>query len=424
MALFSIRLLLRRSQASPAMVFFMKQALLVAILLGTVSSGLAGTLCQAPPASAGFPPVRLESLVKGLRQPVGLVHAGDGSGRLFVVEQGGLIRIITRGEGGEQSRLQDKPFVDLREKVAMGYEMGLLGLAFHPQFRANGRLFVNYTTRREGIQTVIAEFQVSPKQSRVDRAAERVLLTVAQPYPNHKGGHLAFGPDGLLYIGLGDGGSANDPQNRAQDLMVLLGKMLRIDVDQRSPERPYGISRDNPFVGRADARPEVWAYGLRNPWRYSFDAETGLLYVGDVGQNDREEIDVVRQGKNYGWRLMEGSICTPAVGKDCDRAGLELPILDYPTRRGNVVIGGMVYRGTAIPELCGAYVYADYGTGRISALRYDGQRVVATGTLLETKRAVSSFGEDEEHELHVVDYAGEVLKLLPVESVKGQAAEK
>jgi glucose/arabinose dehydrogenase len=405
------------------MLFFRQTLIVVSFLSAlTGSAGFAGPLCQDRPAAAGFPPVRLESVVKGLRQPVGLVHAGDGSGRLFVVEQAGLVRIITPGEGREQNRLADEPFLDLREKVAVGYEMGLLGLAFHPQFRANGRLFVNYTSRHEGIQTVIAEFQVGSKQSRVDQATARALLTVPQPYPNHKGGHLAFGRDGLLYIGLGDGGSANDPQNRAQDLKTLLGKMLRIDVDRPSPDKPYGIPSDNPFIGRADARPEVWAYGLRNPWRYSFDVGTGLLYVGDVGQNDREEIDVVRPGKNYGWRIMEGSICTPAVGKECDRTGLELPILDYPTRRGNVIIGGMVYRGSAIPELCGAYVYGDYGTGRIAALRYDGQKVVATGTLLETKIAMSSFGENEQHELYVVDHGGEVLKLVPIESVRGQAA--
>jgi glucose/arabinose dehydrogenase len=391
-------------------------ALLAVTLFGRVA--FAAGVCQEAPVSAGFPGVQLEPVIKGLRQPVGLVAPGDGSRRLFVVEQDGLIRIILPKKGRESSTLQTGALLDIRDKVALGYEMGLLGMAVHPQFRTNGRIFVNYTIRREGIQTVISEFQTDPTRSHIDRATERTLLTVSQPYPNHKGGHLAFGRDGLLYIGLGDGGSANDPQNRAQDLGTLLGKMLRIDVDRPSREKPYGIPADNPFIGQAGARPEIWAYGLRNPWRYSFDAVTGLLYVGDVGQYDREEIDIVRRGRNYGWRIMEGSMCNPAFGKTCDVGGLELPILEYPNTRSNVVIAGFVYRGTEIPELCGAYLYADYGTGRIAAFRSDGIKVQTIGTLLETKLAISSFGEDEQRELYVVDHAGEVLKIQSVGSSK------
>jgi glucose/arabinose dehydrogenase len=346
-------------------------------------------------------------VASGLTEPLGLVHAGDGSGRLFIVEQPGTIRIW------EKRRVRAQPFLDLRDKVVTGYEMGLLGLAFHPKFSENGRLFVNYTSRAGGLRTVIAEFRVGREPDTVDRASERVLMEVPQPFPNHKGGNLAFGPDGMLYIGLGDGGAGNDPHDHGQNTASLLGKVLRIDVDKPDGGLAYGVPQDNPFVGHADVRPEIWAYGFRNPWRYSFDALTGQLYVGDVGQDDREEIDVVQKGGNYGWRIMEGTICTPGVNRRCDRTGLELPVYDYPRSEGTVVIGGYVYRGKTVPELCGAYVYGDYGNGRIFGLRYDGRAVTAKQILLETRRRISSFGEDEQHELYVVDHQGEVLKVVP-----------
>ncbi|MCI0528441.1 MAG: PQQ-dependent sugar dehydrogenase, partial [Nitrospira sp.] len=189
----------------------------------------------------------------------------------------------------------------------------------------------------------------------------RVLLTISQPYSNHNGGNIVFGPDGYLYIGMGDGGSANDPQNNGQNLSTLLGKMLRIKVDKSETGKAYSIPKDNPFVGTKGAAPEIWAYGLRNPWRFSFDPLTQLLYAGDVGQNDREEIDIIIKGKNYGWNIMEGTICTPGVNPNCKKQGLELPILDYPRSEGISVIGGYVYRGNLIPSLCGVYIYADYG---------------------------------------------------------------
>jgi len=207
--------------------------------------------------------------------------------------------------------------------------------------------------------------------------------------------------------------AANDPHDNGQSLSTLLGKMLRIDVLHRDGERPYTIPPDNPFIGRPDARPEIWAYGFRNPWRYSFDSVTGLLYAADVGQYDREEIDVVKKGANYGWRVMEGTICTPAVSKTCERRGFEMPIYDYPTSPHRVVIGGFVYRGSALKGLCGAYVYGDYGDGGIFALRYDGKQVVSHTVLLETDRKISSFGQDRDGELYVVDHDGEVLKLVP-----------
>lgn len=382
---------------------------LIAFTTWPAQVGADGTVCEVAASSAAWPAIRLEPIATGLSQPVGLVAPRDGTGRLFIVEQPGSIRIWKNGG------LVRQPFLDLRDRVATGYEMGLLGLALHPQFPRVPRVFVNYTTRTasEGIRTKIAEFRLGKDANAVDRASERMLLDIPQPYPNHKGGHLAFGPDGFLYIGLGDGGAGNDPHDNAQHLATVLGKMLRIDVDAQEEPLPYRIPHDNPFVGNAEARPEIWAYGLRNPWRYSFDAVTGLLYTGDVGQNDREEIDVVRKGGNYGWRRMEGSICTPGVNPFCDQSGLERPIFDYPTRSGNVVIGGYVYRGRSIPGLCGAYLFGDYGSGNISALRYDGRTVTAHTTLLESHRRITSFGEDEQHELYVVDHQGDILKILP-----------
>jgi len=373
----------------------------------TRAAGVDPSVCRDTSQSGNLPSMRLEPIAQGLSNPVGLVHAGDGTGRVFIVEQRGTIRVWEKGS------LRSQLFLNLRNKVLAGGEMGLLGLAFHPRFKENGRLFVNYNSKEGDLRTVIAEFRVGQDAARVDPATERAILEIPQPYSNHKGGHLAFGPDGMLYIGTGDGGSRNDPHDNGQSTDTLLGKMLRIDVDKVEGGRAYGIPQDNPFVGRPKMRPEIWAHGLRNPWRYSFDALTGLLYAGDVGQNEREEIDVVRKGRNYGWRIMEGTICAPGVNPECEKRGLELPIHDYPRSEGFVVIGGYVYRGKTLPGLCGVYVYGDYGNGLIFGLRYDGRSVTAKQTLLETQRRITSFGEDEQHELYVADHKGEVLKIVP-----------
>ncbi len=363
--------------------------------------------CQPQGPPRPFPSMRLESVAKGLKAPLGLFHAGDGTGRLFIVEQRGTIRVWKKG------RVAATPFLDLRDRVTDGGEMGLLGLAFHPAFPQTGRFFVNYTSRAGGLHTVISEFRAAEGSDTADARVERILLTIPQPYSNHNGGEIAFGPDGMLYIGMGDGGAGNDPHGNGQNLATLLGKMLRIDVDPAEGATAYGIPTDNPFVGRKNAAPEIWAYGLRNPWRFAFDPVTGWLYAADVGQNAREELDVIAKGKNYGWNVMEGAICTPGVNPACDRAGLERPILDYPRSEGTTVIGGPVYRGRALPDLCGAYVYGDFGNGRIWALRYDGRAVTLQQKLIETGRSISSFGEDEQRELYVIDYAGEVLKVVP-----------
>jgi glucose/arabinose dehydrogenase len=354
---------------------------LIAVALLLVSAVASGE-------AAGVVRLALQPVVaSGLDTPVFVTHAGDGSGRLFVIEQGGRIRIVANGA------LAAAPFLDISSRVLAGGERGLLGLAFHPDYPRNGRYFVNYTRRPDGA-TVIAEYRVSADAG-VSGGDERVLLVIEQPYANHNGGMIAFGADRFLYIGMGDGGSGGDPQNRAQNRQQLLGKMLRIDV-QRTP---YGIPPDNPFVG-GGGRPEIWALGLRNPWRFSFDRQTHELWAGDVGQNAWEEIDVIRRGGNYGWRLMEGAHCyTPS---SCDRQGLELPVAEYAHDTGRCsVTGGYVYRGAAIPRLAGMYVYGDYCSGEIFGLRGSTRRVV-----LDTSLAISSFGEDEAGEVYVVDYRG------------------
>lgn len=345
----------------------------------------------------------LEPVAKGFASPLLVTNGGDGTGRLFVVEQGGRIRILRRG------RVLDPPFLDVSSLVIAGGEQGLLGLAFHPEYEANGRFFVNYTDV-DG-DTVVAEYAVSSSDPGKADESARVLLRIDQPFANHNGGNIVFGPDGYLYIGMGDGGSAADPFGNGQRLDTLLGKLLRIDVDG---ERPYAIPQDNPFVGREGARPEIWAIGLRNPWRFSFDPEGGALWIGDVGQNALEEVDRARADRgalNYGWNLMEGDGCfEPPTG--CDPQGLVQPIAVYATGIGCAVIGGHVYRGTEFPALRGGYLYADICNGFIWGLDATGRSPQEPVRLLDTNRAISSFGLDEEGELYVTDLAsGEVLQV-------------
>jgi len=331
----------------------------------------------------------------GLAAPLFITHAGDGSGRLFVLEQSGRIRVVAGGS------LVQRPFLDIADRVLAGGERGLLGLAFHPQFSANGRFFVNYTRRPDGV-TVISEFRVSTDPNVALATTERVLLRQFQPYANHNGGMLAFGPKGYLFIGLGDGGSTGDPGNRAQNPAALLGKILRIDVNG---VQPYAIPPDNPFA-TSGGRREIYALGFRNPWRFSFDRSTGQLYAGDVGQGSVEEIDIVSRGGNYGWHIMEGDRCyQPATG--CNRQGLTLPIATYSHTGGRCSIaGGYVYRGSAVPALVGTYVYADYCTGEIF-----GRRSGQSSRLLDTNRNIASFGENQAGELFVVGLGGTIERI-------------
>ena len=353
---------------------------------------------SAPPADAAPPAIALRDVAAGLLLPVGLATARDGTGRLFVVLQNGQIRILA-GDGN----LLEMPFLDTTQRVLAGGERGLLGLAFHPQYACNGRFFVDYTDL-DG-NTVVAEFRASSSDpNRADPDPVAILLQIAQPYPNHNGGGLAFGPDGLLYIGMGDGGSANDPEGNGQRLDTLLGKLLRIDVDRRADGRPYAVPPGNCAGCPPGTAPEVFAYGLRNPWRFSFDSVPGDLWIGDVGQNRYEEVDRVAlaaaSGANFGWSRMEAGHCLGS--RSCDRVGLTLPVAEYSHATGDCsVIGGSVYHGSAVPSLSGWYLYADYCSGRIRGLRtVEGSAPVL---ILESGRHLATFGADEAGELYVAD---------------------
>lgn len=345
--------------------------------------------------------ITLRPLVFGLVNPVYVTHAGDGSDRLFILEQAGRVRIY------RNRSLLSNPFLDIRNRVDSGNEKGLLGLAFHPDFKNNGRFFVNYTRRDAGqLKTVIAEYQVSAADPNLADPRERTLFEFEQPFANHNGGQIDFGADGYLYIGTGDGGSGGDPLGNGQNKNSLLGKMLRIDVDRGSP---YAVPPDNPFVGQPDVREEIWAYGLRNPWRFSFDRSGGRLFAGDVGQNSWEEVDILVKGGNYGWNVMEGAHCFSV--ENCDRSGLILPVSEYGRSEGRSVIGGYVYRGRQSTSARGAFIFGDFRSGRIWSLEEVSSGAWKRSELLQAAFLISSFGEDEDGEIYVVDYSGAVLQI-------------
>jgi glucose/arabinose dehydrogenase len=365
-----------------------------------ISLGLNGV--AAPLQSDSPSPITLEPVVtSGLNAPDFVANAHDGSNRLFILEQPGRIAVLQPG-GGAPS-----PLLDISTKVLYGGEQGLLGLAFHPQFAANRRFFVDYTRKPDGA-TVIAEYRVSVGDPNKADPEESVLLTIDQPFANHNGGMLAFGPDGFLYIGMGDGGSGNDPGNRAQNPQELLGKILRIDVDHTDPGKAYATPPDNPYRGMGTGRDEIFVLGLRNPWRFSFDRSTGQLYVGDVGQNLVEEIDIVTLGGNYGWRVFEGTRCTDLGPASCNPAAYVPPIAQYTHDNGRCsVTGGYVYRGTRASLPYGAYVFGDYCSGEIFMLSGGVQSV-----LLQGVPEIASFGEDEQGEIYVVGLGGSVHRIV------------
>jgi glucose/arabinose dehydrogenase len=349
---------------------------------------------------------RLQEIVSGLSVPLYLTAPPGDAARLFIVEKTGAIRIVKNGI------LLPDPFIDLSSRISNGGEQGLLGLAFYPDYATTGRFIVHFTDPAGN--TTLSRFQASADPDVADAASELVILTATQPFANHNGGQVVFGPDGFLYLGLGDGGGSGDPDSHGQDLSDLLGSILRIDV--RGTE-PYTVPADNPFV--QSAAPEVWSYGLRNPWRFSFDRATGDLYIADVGERTWEEVDVstaaqgVGKGANFGWNIMEGAHCFLDSG--CDQTGLTLPALEYNHAEGCSITGGYVYRGSAIPELQGHYIYADLCQRWVRSFRYvDGAVTEQTEwpSLMPTG-PVLSFGEDATGELYILDESGRVSKVVP-----------
>jgi glucose/arabinose dehydrogenase len=370
----------------------------MASVLVTLTLAASAYVQAAPTPATGL---TLERVASGLQDPL-YVSAPAGDPRLFVVEQPGRIRIIKDG------KLLPTPFLDLTDRVRSGGERGLLSVAFHPRYATNGFLFVNYTDSHG--DTHVERYSVSRDPDRADPASAHLILKVGQPFANHNGGLAMFGPDGMLYVGMGDGGSAGDPFGNGQKRSTLLGKLLRLDVDHRDP---YAVPADNPFARSLGQRGEIWAYGLRNPWRFCFDRVTGLLYIADVGQNLWEEIDVMparTAGLDYGWNVMEGSHCFRS--ERCDTRGRVMPVVEYSHEEGCSITGGFVYRGHNIPALAGHYLYADYCRGWIRSFKYERGQVtdhrewqgLASGQVM-------SFGEDAAGELYVCFQSGDVYRL-------------
>ncbi len=358
------------------------------------------SLCQVGQAERSATAIRLTDAFAGrtFEMPIDLTHFRDGTRRIAIAERAGRV-LVAHPDGRVTTAL------DISDKVYPAFECGFLGLATHPQHAQNRKIYAHYCTRPAG-RTIsrIAEWTMRDDDT-IDPASERTLLELEQPWDNHNGGALAFGPDGFLYIGFGDGGSGDDPLNSGQDTQSLLGKILRIDVDRTTPDRAYAIPADNPFaMTPAEGRAEIYAWGLRNPWRMSFDRQTGELWVGDVGQNAREEIDIVERGKNYGWKIMEGSRCRPGGPAECDTRGLEPPVVEYTHDVGRSVTGGYVYRGTRAPSLVGRYLYADYVTRVVFA--WQRGEPAPTEPLLVAAGGIASFGEDEDGEVYALDLEG------------------
>lgn len=374
------------------------------LLCLTACWGSKSVLTSTPITTHTTTGLKLENIFEAqtFDRPVGLETRMSFTDLVYIVEQPG--RIVSM----DLKRPSDKPrlVIDITDRVYdEGMEQGLLGLAFHP--KNPSRAYVNYTTSSH---TIIASYDADPDQPELlDPSSEQIVLTFEQPFSNHNGGQLAFGPEGYLYIATGDGGGAGDPHSNGQNLDRYLGKILRIDVDNKSSARVYAIPSDNPFPKQAV--PEIYAYGLRNPWRFSFDQQTGKLWVADVGQDRLEEINVVEKGKNYGWRIQEGTECyEPKTG--CNRAGLEQPLYTYGRDLGVSITGGYVYRGKSMPELAGWYIYADYGTGTLWALRQREDGTIDNRTLLQSDQNITSFGKDANEELYVCTQGGQVFKLV------------
>ena len=397
-------------------------------LVSCDSSGDNSTIPPAPPD----PDIENQfSLVNAFNdltfdRPLDIQNAGDGTNRLFVVEQRGVIQVINivfTTQSGETVQLNgidaaSSVFLDIQDWVLSDEgELGMLGLAFHPDYENNGLFYVNYIADNP-LRNVISQFSVSGEDpNEADSSSEIILLEIVQPHVFHNGGQLVFGPnDGYLHISLGDGGPAHGADGKSQDLSNLFGSILRIDVDNPEGGKNYGIPSDNPFVGNSSGfREEIYAYGLRNPWRISFDPITGDLWTGDVGEGTLEEIDIIQKGKNYGWPIMEGTNCfDPPSG--CNMSGLELPIWEYGRNNGRTIIGGFVYRGSEFSELEGKYIYGDFVSGRVWALSFNGLTATDNTQLLRIANVdsfvITSFGIDEQNELYITGFDGNIYRLI------------
>ena len=376
--------------------------LAAALLTGACSSS-EPTSSEMPTPGSGL---KLETISTDFDQPVFLTFPPGDATRLFVVEKDGLIRILENGN------ILPAPFLDLTGLTTKLDEQGLLGLAFAPDYATSGRFYVSYTAfgPAPGGKSVIARYHVSADPNLADAASDTTILEVSQPAANHNGGMIVFGPGGYLYVGLGDGGGSGDPQGYGQSRNDLLGSLLRLDVSGAT----YTVPPDNPFVGTASVRGELWNYGLRNPWRFSFDRQTNELYIGDVGQGDREEVDVqpaAGGGENYGWNRMEGMHCYPP-GSNCTTTGLTLPVLDYTHAAGCAITGGYVYRGAALPAIQGTYFYSDYCSGLLWSFRWQGGMVTEQHSWPQPPGNVTSFGEDAAGELYILTRGGGVYKIV------------
>jgi len=373
-------------------------------LLGTLFTCGGDSTTVPPPASVDL---RLEQVATGLSFPVFVTAAPGDTSRLFIVEKGGTVRILKDGA------LLPTPFIDLSARVTTGMEQGLLGMAFHP---IDGRVVLSFTVSGTtgGGKSRIATFTTGANPDQLDPASEALVLEVDQPYSNHNGGDVAFGPDGYLYIGLGDGGAGGDPQGHGQRRDDLLGSLLRLDIDHGLP---YTVPASNPFVGQAGIRPELWNWGMRNPWRFSFDRANGNLYIADVGQNAWEEVDVQPAsssgGENYGWNKLEGTHCYGGGG--CSSTGMVPPVIEYNHDDGCSITGGYVYRGTAIPAIAGTYFYSDYCEGWVRSFVYQGGRATDPRSWpdLATGQQVTSFGQDARGELYIAVANGTIYRIAP-----------
>jgi glucose/arabinose dehydrogenase len=367
---------------------------------------------QTPAELGKYSIVQAFTSLPAIVNPVELTAPADGSNRIFVVSQKGTINVFSNSSTVNSKAV----FLDITSKITSGGELGLLGLAFDPDYKTNGYFYINYNRRNPSLETVIARYKVSASNANVaDPNSEEILLTYAQPFDNHKGGKLAFGNDKFLYIAAGDGGSGGDPNGNGQNKKVLLGKILRIDVSKTGTNTKYTIPQDNPFKGSTDgAREEIYAYGMRNPWRFSIDHTTGLIWAGDVGQDKIEEIDIIEKGANYGWNTMEGNQCYNSA--NCNQTGLTLPIYTYMHGSlGASITGGYISRDSNLPGLAGRYIYGDYVSGNVWALTSSNKAFVKNDLIGQVPAGtLSSFGEDADSHLYILNYTdGKIYKFSP-----------